>query len=924
MIKMDKNKEVQIMKKGKMGQVVVLVILLINILIVVLGKGEIVSTAIEIMGKQQNYNMEAEEPITMGIEQCIEKYLELEDNQVLLQQKIEISTNHQEKQREKERLQVKVPNLQGKEPERIAILADGKLLEKSHYQYDNENKEIKIETTNKIDTYKIIYTYLEQTAIEAEVQLITKANVKFEKTEEIESQDEKTMIISPVGEKISIQGEMTKEVYKGYLYEARENETEYEESYKIEVSSTQNLEGMNLIKEKEVYTYWIGEEKIERHTNQSTYYKQTIINKEEYLRILGEEGRIILQNAQDELIQEITKETQEDENGNIVICYQDKEIKDLKIMMTNPVSLGEIKVYNQKAIKSQIGYEKQEIEKIECLESNIRLNESVTNMEMKLQETKSEIKVSMDKNDLSALQKNENVQILVTLQSNSNEYDLYKNPKIEMVFPEELKIDIKNITQLNLEEELIIKEAGIKEEENRKMVRIALEGEQKNYSKNLNQGIQIAIIADIQMDPTTSPRESKIEVSCINENKQGESKVECPFKIHSKYGVLMINEIQNYNQTQDTIKTIDDEEANIELEIKKEERIGSKTTTIMNYYENPISGVSIVGTIIDEEESSKIDFNDIIIPENKEAKIYYSDQILSNDNSEYWKETKEEIESIKSYKIVIKDEIQPGERVTLKSLFHIAENLEGGMTGNLQNTLEYDYLENTETTVSNVRLTTRKGQEEIFVASKEGEALDGVKLEISAMSGNQSLKDGDVVKEGQGIRYQLRVTNQTDRTLSNIVLEATNTNAIYYDLIEYQESVDFINFTKYKIEENEALTSKILKIDSLAIGETKEVSYQISVKEGVEDPTLTGEIRITAENQEEKVISNIRNKIEKAKIKATTKFLYSETVPIYEKVDIPFDAQVKNISNQELKDILVEVPIAKGLEVATPEELRNE
>ena len=41
----------------------------------------------------------------------------------------------------------------------------------------------------------------------------------------------------------------------------------------------------------------------------------------------------------------------------------------------------------------------------------------------------------MENNKLSTLKNNENVQIMVTLLSNSEEYDLYKNPKVEITFP---------------------------------------------------------------------------------------------------------------------------------------------------------------------------------------------------------------------------------------------------------------------------------------------------------------------------------------------------------------------------------------------------------------------------------------------------------------------------------------------------------
>lgn len=210
----------------------------------------------------------------------------------------------------------------------------------------------------------------------------------------------------------------------------------------------------------------------------------------------------------------------------------------------------------------------------------------------------------------------------------------------------------------------------------------------------------------------------------------------------------------------------------------------------------------------------------------------------------------------------------------------------------------------------------------MFQAEKVEQAEGGIKVEISAISGSQYLKENDTVKEGQGIRYKIRVTNETNQKISNIELEATNTNAIYYDLIAYEEEVDYVPYTKYKIEENENLASKQLKIDTLEPGETKEVSYQISVKEVQdENQTLTGEIKIKADNQEEKTIQNITNKIEKSEIKATLKFLYSEDVITAEGSGVPLLISIKNLSEQELHDVIVEIPLADGLSDFTEDDL---
>ena len=273
-------------KKALIWQSIILGTILVAIFACIFIKKENIS-ATEIIGKQQNYNIETEEPATIGIEQNIEKYIKLEGAEVLLQQKIIVTSNKDSV--DKEKLEIKVPDIQEKQPQKIVVLADGKRLSTQNYNYDAENKQLNIETAKKIKTYKIIYTYPETEIKQEEIQLSTKAYIKVENQEEIETKDEQTVTIQETGEVVSIEEKMTKETYKGYLYEAKENETIYGENYIIEVSNTQNEEEMEITKENEIYTYEEQGTKIENSTNQSTYFKQTSINKEQMIDILGDD-----------------------------------------------------------------------------------------------------------------------------------------------------------------------------------------------------------------------------------------------------------------------------------------------------------------------------------------------------------------------------------------------------------------------------------------------------------------------------------------------------------------------------------------------------------------------------------------------------------------------------------------------------------
>ena len=273
-------------KKALIWQSIILGTILVAIFACIFIKKENIS-ATEIIGKQQNYNIETEEPATIGIEQNIEKYIKLEGAEVLLQQKIIVTSNKDSV--DKEKLEIKVPDIQEKQPQKIVVLADGKRLSTQNYNYDAENKQLNIETAKKIKTYKIIYTYPEIEIEQEEIQLSTKAYIKVENQEEIETKEEQTVTIQETGEVVSIEEKMTKETYKGYLYEAKENETIYGENYIIEVSNTQNEEEMEITKENEIYTYEEQGTKIENSTNQSTYFKQTSINKEQMIDILGDD-----------------------------------------------------------------------------------------------------------------------------------------------------------------------------------------------------------------------------------------------------------------------------------------------------------------------------------------------------------------------------------------------------------------------------------------------------------------------------------------------------------------------------------------------------------------------------------------------------------------------------------------------------------
>src|SRR5699024_9077337 len=79
---------------------------------------------------------------------------------------------------------------------------------------------------------------------------------------------------------------------------------------------------------------------------QNVYARRTVINKEEIDSILGEAGSIIIYNADtSEIIKAITKNTEIDSSGNIVVTYPE-DVSRIRIVVNNPEKAGKINLEN--------------------------------------------------------------------------------------------------------------------------------------------------------------------------------------------------------------------------------------------------------------------------------------------------------------------------------------------------------------------------------------------------------------------------------------------------------------------------------------------------------------------------------------------------------------------------------------------------
>lgn len=703
--------------------------------------------------------------------QNIEKYMNLSEGRLLIQQNICTGVQDNILPRQAEKITTKAQEINGVYPKDVVVIANGeKLREGINYDEQNGMLEIinikkpnengEIEWGNFINEYNVIYTYeTEETAEPRTFNLETTVEMKlYTKSDVIAKESQETVEVEVKGNLVEVTKEATKTLNKGYMYANSNDETTFVESNTIKISKASEIETIEISNQNEIF---VDQNNNEYDVTTNMIYKSTTINKNDLEKIFGQTYELKIVDSQNNEIANILDVTESDEAGNITVNYN-TEINYIKIITSKPREEGNITIKNTRAIKGNTGYTKDQLKSF----NKIVLNCNVTNgentaeskTEIILNDTVTEAKMEISNTNLSAAQRNQDVQFLVTLLSDSAKYDLYKNPVVDIVLPQELNIDVKKTAQLNFENEVQITKIGMTErEDNKKVIRINLEGEQVSFAKGTAGGIQMVLLGDIDVENTTETKDETIQLLYSNENSD------------------------NVQFTYDVPITIT---------AKPEEIVAS------------------------EEQAPAM-------------------------------------------------EVMPNEQ---------------------------------------------QGVAKVVALNEEAEDLS---ISVLARTGDKYLQEGDTVLEGQGIKYILKVTNNTDETMQDVSLEATNTNAIYYNYITYQDNVNGEIMDKVKLVEDESLTSKIIEIGELKAGETREVNYQVSAKEIAEETAdLTGEIKVNVNGEEKLIINNITNKIEQGKLKLNLLYADPENEQRYSKELFRMELTIKNISNEDLTDINVELPVS--------------
>ena len=872
---------------------------------------------------------EQEEQTKVELEQNVEKYFSNEENKAILQQTVKVKLDKDEFVKENESLEILAPEIQGVKPEEVNILLNGDLLDKSIYSYNSENGIVSININkdsglenfgNREEVYKLIYKYSEVEVNEEKISLNSKISLKLENEEEITNENKIDADILNTGNNVSIDGVITKEIYKGYMYEGTSNTTTYNEAYKVEISDLTNLEKIEVTNEKEAFTRYdtVNEETVRREygVNNSNYYKKIWFSKDEMLKILGEDGKITLKDENDAILTELSKDSNADENGNIIIEFPNDIRTKLKIETSKPVSLGTLGISVEKALKGNTGYTKDELQTLSYLEETIKANDSTKDLQMALLDTKLETKLEIGKETLSTMEENTDVEIKATLISNKNSNKLFSNPSIKITLPEQ--VQNITITEANLlyEDELTI----LNYSSNGREIIVNLQGEQTKYKQEAIEGATVVLKANISLDKTATNSNEKaiMETSSNGEIVNATRDI----TVFSPKEVITVNNIEELG-----VQTTGDE-GTVAVDVRGEAKDITIKGEVINNNNGKITDVKILGNMPTDKEVTQaertitnnlgVNITEGITTSNENAKVYYtSNSSATNDlenSSNGWQENPTNLNEMAKYLVVV-PEMEKAERLNISYKAQIPESTEY----NKQAYEDYGVTYTSETTgvennaeATDVQLNTGRGPV--------------IEANISATVGTDTLENGDTVKVGEVIRYKINVTNTGTEDASNVKLTANipegSVSVVPRDNFEYDTVAGGGTDRSYYKEEN--ISEKELNIDNIAIGKTETLEYEIRVKN---DAAIGSSIETTATVEYGENVSNtvaFSNMVADGNLRVSIKRSSDGRNKLQPGLGVRYNIIIENISDSVQENVKVNLNTSDLLNIATIQEFFGE
>ena len=700
---------------------------------------------------------------------------------------------------EKEELQIDAVNLDGYKIEKIIVSNKSEEdLKETEWDYNKEENKINIKIQNnkealKSNEYLITYVLSGDKKVELPFNLNSKIDgtiFMFGTAEKIETELEKEYEVKEsLGSIVSIDSESDKSIKLGNilsnsLSEENAYKTNYETKFNIDVSSTEMCENVLIRSNTPEF-----ENEDSTFETSKILFKQVKVSKDNFEKMLGQDGAIQIINENNEVIATLNKNSKVDNNAYVV----DIDTNNICIKTSKPQTEGILSIQTEKEIiKTEYSYEQIKTfsninEKytgsiLYAENAESKVSDIENKIELEKPETNAELAIS--RKTLSTIADNNDIKLEVKLNNSSEENDLYKNPRCQLTFPEYInEVNVKNIAIANSEDVFKIASNEIgKDDTGRNVLDITLEGTQTKYNSNtLSNGTSIIINCNMKLNLYTPTSNAKIEMKYLNENATkyknevnniGYAETEVEYK--APVGVVSINRISNYENTGKTLTSVDQGKVTDKIEIFDDAKVATMDIMVMNNNENDCNDIKILGripfkgnkdvttgkdlgTTVDTELVSKINEDE----NNKSgATIYYSDNGEATEDLETvennWTTNPENLGDIKSYLIVLDSyEMKPGEILKYTYQYKIPANLEHN--ANIYGSFKTIY--NNLNQVTNIK--------EVSTADVVG-LTTGVGPQIAVQT-ITNVKNS--IKEYEKVKYTITIENTGSEVAENIKVD---------------------------------------------------------------------------------------------------------------------------------------------------------
>jgi len=701
------------------------------------------------------------------------------------------------------------------------------------------------------------------------LNLYDSKNTKITAENSIElDQEEKNSIIST--EILNAEDE----IYKGKLYE--EKQREITENVKINVNCLKVMANIELQEE----------------SNKNLETKQISINKNNILEILGEEGSIeVLDSNTENKITEINKDTEADENGDIEIKTNDVDA--IKIKTSEPQKVGTINIKAIKIIKEEQENKIKQMQEISYAIVGKNINKVET--KIKLNETQTDAVLEINKDSLNTMQENE-IEAKAILKENSEANDLYKNPTIEIELPEQVEqAEITNINKMYADN-FNISKYDIEEKNGRKIIRVKLVGEDTKYVENIICGPTVVLNLKLTLNKLAKTSTEKIKMNYTNEKAKGykdnaqTGTEEKEIQITSPTGIITTNKIKELN-----VNTIGEENKNVKIEVGQEEKQATVEKEVINNTGDKVENVVISGRFATDGKDNNMGVvlaSAVGVSGIENAKVYYTEKEDAtedlNDSNNEW--TTEASTNAKNYMVTI-DKMETTDVANITYKEKIPSSLE--YNKNAVETYAITYDENLNGTSqqvngTNVKLTTGTGPD--------------LNVTLTAQVGGDNIANGDEVKQGEVIKYIAKVTNNGTEDAENVTVKGlVPDGTVYLGIVD-----DYVyNYDQYYKEQSDK-TEYGERISKIGVGETKEISYEVRVKNESNVIGKMGTNKITINyNDIVKESNEVKAKYVLGKIRVTVKCVQDLSVNINKYDTIKYQIILENMTDENIENLEV-------------------